>query len=411
MSDTPPAQLGDYDLQEILHETDDTQTYVARQRSIDRTVALVLLKPHRCANSKAVAAFREDIKAKARVTHPRIASVYEASEQDGVVFYTREVVSGQDIAELRAEGHRFPLSFVWDLLRTVCDTFLYYEKNQLGSRAFQPEALVLIHEEPYMANLATAEPTEPTAFAESLEVIRTSFWRLLRADDTHLEDVRRLFSRMDPEHARVYRNWNDLQRACNIATQVTSSPTPSLAEQEGLMVPEPFTSPSVNEISVEVAQARSQLTAVLTVGWWWYQANRPMPAVENPMVRVPEGPFIFQKDQRIELPEFWISKYEITIAQYAVFLAEAMGSKTFDHVDQPKSKSGHASPDWANFYAAAQAQGVYRGESLNVNCPIVGVDWWDAYAYARWRGGRLPNADEWEKAARGTEGLLYPWGS
>ncbi|HEU5472937.1 MAG TPA: SUMF1/EgtB/PvdO family nonheme iron enzyme [Actinophytocola sp.] len=131
-------------------------------------------------------------------------------------------------------------------------------------------------------------------------------------------------------------------------------------------------------------------------------------------VLVPAGPFIaganvhevgpFQMDSSdnplrvVELPAFHIDRTTVTNARYAEFLADAMGSTEFAHPDEPPGKD-YTPTHW-------------RDPRFNdPSFPVVGVDWYDAWAFARWAGGRLPSEDEWEKAARGTDGRTYPWGN
>ena len=127
-------------------------------------------------------------------------------------------------------------------------------------------------------------------------------------------------------------------------------------------------------------------------------------SLEPKMVHIPAGEFLrgskerdrvasaSEKPQcRIYLAEYWIGKYPVTNAQYAVFV-EATGRRPPEHWPggcPPEAKKNH---------------------------PVVDVNWWDAVAYCRWlakvtgKPYRLPTEAQWEKAARGSDGRRYPWG-
>ncbi len=85
----------------------------------------------------------------------------------------------------------------------------------------------------------------------------------------------------------------------------------------------------------------------------------------------------------VEVGAFWIDRYEVTNAEYMAFVRA----------------TGHRPPMFAD-----------DPEFNRPDQPVTGVSWDDAEAYCRWRGKRLPTEREWEKAARGEDGRLYPWG-
>jgi formylglycine-generating enzyme required for sulfatase activity len=112
------------------------------------------------------------------------------------------------------------------------------------------------------------------------------------------------------------------------------------------------------------------------------------------MVYVPSGTFQmgsnegdYYREQPVHpvtLDSFWVDRTEVTNAQYALCVADGFCDES----------------DLADDYTR-------NGEAQ----PVVGVSWYDARDYCEWAGARLPTEAEWEYAARGEEGYVYPWGN
>lgn len=125
------------------------------------------------------------------------------------------------------------------------------------------------------------------------------------------------------------------------------------------------------------------------------EPERPEP---GDMVLIPAGEFLMGSDEKpaaggpplaapehkVDLPAYYMDVYEVTYGQWMRFTTES------DY-----SPEG----DWRQYYSI--------GKEYN---PVTNVTWDDAKAFCEWAGKRLPTEAEWEKAARGTEGLKYPWG-
>ncbi len=152
-------------------------------------------------------------------------------------------------------------------------------------------------------------------------------------------------------------------------------------------------------------------------------------------VKIPAGPFLMgsvdedgqaynneKPQQQVELPGYWIMKYPVTQAQYGAFIAaEGYSERRYWTEAGWKWKESER----------VTGPGQYGDPFDLPTHPVVGVSWYEAMAYCRWLTEvlqaypgavpaewrnqrvevRLPSESEWEKAARGADGRIYPWGN
>ncbi len=126
-----------------------------------------------------------------------------------------------------------------------------------------------------------------------------------------------------------------------------------------------------------------------------------------------EGSWTYSEspERRIGLPEYFIDRTPVTNAQFAEFVADT-GYRTVAEV----TGSGHVKRAGADSVQEvrgvnwAQPKGPGSSWQEIPDHPVVLLCWPDVTAYAEWAGKRLPTEPQWEKAARGTDGRLWPWG-
>lgn len=161
-------------------------------------------------------------------------------------------------------------------------------------------------------------------------------------------------------------------------------------------------------------------------------------------VEIPAGPFVMgegneKQDLRIDYP-YWMARYPVTVAQYRCYV----------------EAGGYENPNWWTETGWSWRQGQWDSQveeswlrdwlkrrpvelrampfwwddqRLHLNCPVMGVSWFEAMAYCRWLDDalrrsekvsflederyviRLPTEAEWEKATRYGDDRRYPWGN
>jgi formylglycine-generating enzyme required for sulfatase activity len=141
-------------------------------------------------------------------------------------------------------------------------------------------------------------------------------------------------------------------------------------------------SPTPFQIITKVAAKDGMTLLFIPAGEFKMGSSR----VEDPLTLAEETP-----QHSVSLDAYWIDQTEVTNRQYAACVADNACTK-------PQSGGSLSHND---YYQNSKFSGY----------PVIFVTWGQASAYCAWAGRRLPSEAEWEKAARGVDGRIYPWGN
>ena len=439
----PLTQLGRYQIETPLGSGAFADVYRASDPMLKRTVALKVLKPALLADKEAFGRFVQEAQVAANLFHPHIATVLDLGEADGRYFIAMRYVDGLsldkfltkngllawgqaieitaqigqalDFAHQKGLVHRDvkPQNIIisasegavltdFGLVRAIAESGLTHTGSMLGTPAYMaPEiwegeeavpatdqyALACVLVEMLTGKVLFDGKTPPAVMAKHFKplvlpeawsqgvpaVMNTTLSKVLAKTPAERFENNSVF-------LGAFREPLSVVSIENISEEKQEEPKKP-TNQEAISKPEPIHQ-----------EAQGNQNIVLNLGY----------GVIMEFVRIPVGEFWMgdseeqaSKDEKpyhkVYLDEYLISKYPVTNRQYQVFVHE----------------SNHAAPlYWKNGL-------IPRGLEDH---PTVNINWNAAIFFCRWVSQQtgqlinLPSEAQWEKAARGTDQRIYPWG-
>jgi hypothetical protein len=392
-------RIGDYRLRELRAENETSRLWLAEQVSISRLVLLDELRPER---SELRQAFLANIRAKAAVDHPLIGSVYEAVDGESHCYAASEWMAAATLQDRLRAGEPLAPARLAHILRRVSEAQLYH---QAAGHATRPLGLHHIHCDEHdvvrIDNLVVSGERAAEQSSGDIARLAETLQPLVADSQSGTTRLRTLLAWMRGEGIEAPLDWGQVREISERIEQQLVNPTPTAA---GKHVRRAGRKP-VSRIALAVTGlAAISVVLVLAVRM---RPPKPEPAPRKVLpdtISISAGAHPTPDGTFQSLAAFRISPHEVTIGQYAEFLeildmlAKDGRQRAFDHPEQPPEKTSHQPDDWDALLAAAKSNSTWNQRPVTIDCPVVGVDWWDAAAYAEWKKARLPTQEEWHAA-------------
>jgi len=404
------SKIGPYLVQDFAGQNNLGRTYGAHQPLIKRDVHLTVLPMY--ATEQELRDFRNISAARARNIHPQIFAIYEESVAEGRAYVAQEPVNSPSLLQLSLQDVTFDSRVIAKLLAGAATVLGHLHTNNIPYQPIRSSHITL-SQEGVIKLLNTALPAgsvmpEMTDELAELATIIREFCPREEPLDLRLTN---LLQNMTTEGISFI-------TVAQIAGQVDLdlAPVKYVAERKESIQAQQAVKKARKAYWIYMSLIATAISALLIFILLNLVASFiVLPGTDfKKQVRIPAGK-AFAGDQMIDVNEFYIDEYEVTIGAYEKFLKAVKDEPVSKYLppELAKGKSSFEPSDWEGMQKALKPhfpKRSYLGTPITRDTPIFNVDYADAWAYATWRGKRLPTELEWQRAAAGDKNLTYPWG-
>jgi formylglycine-generating enzyme required for sulfatase activity len=379
--------------------------YWARHHQLERNVQVLVPpagSPH----------FTKAIRNYARLNHASIYSLYESIPCDERIFVALEPVANSSLLHFILAGEKPDLVSCARLASTLGSVLWEMESSSIPARLLSAYDYTLsTRGTPRLRNPA-AYPGAPEATLHENSSHLASIFEPLLSESPQTEPLLKLLR--DPGTSAF-----DLMRRTREFERQLAGVQAVHIRQEELEATQKAIRARIRRkwtIIIGSIAAVAFLALFIRVLYWAFVTDLPG-KLGNESIPVPKGKYLSGQES-IHVREFELDRHEVTIGQYEKFLNAMQSEKNWKTylpfgTAASKTKPEDFQPnDWQEMITRARKVDKYNGQiRISRDTPVFGVDYPSAFAYAKWRGRRLPSKSEWIHAASGKDNLPYPWGT
>lgn len=369
----------------LLEQREDQEVWLCVSQKTLQKVDLTIAK------TTDVARFIADAKAKTTVTHAAFATVQEPFQEDGVAAYSSEHLAGKTIAELAESGAALKPLELSQLLNDIAVALRSLRVDGVYNAALWPTDIVWDNAGRLrLRNVAVCKERKPDRKAREESV--AAFRALL---EPRLPGSTRMTGLLDLMEGSSIRPPMGLREIEQLSLRVSNELS---SDHLTAAVARPVNEAKHKRMNVMMAALVVVTLGIIAVPFT-FQIEHVEPRKKK-TVLIPQGRYPTPEGGMIDLKEFHLAVTEVTIRDYADFLG-AWGMMTDAEralilpVELLGSSWTPLPEGWKTYYPIALDEGEWDGRRFTIDCPVVGVDWWDATAYAIWKGARLPTRQDW----------------